>query len=942
MTRQPIALALWLVVMAVGARAAFPAPAGDAIWGTLQVPGGFAALQLVLKLTTPADEWRTIPMAIELSFAGPEGLRYSRAIQAYAAALRDSRERQGTKPTDPGAGPPPGDSLAPLPLGSAFWEGRFEPVPPPHDMLWAILSSREMSALYYGLLGLDDETLGAVQADTALGRALVRHALVLPTVGPALRVMTGRVAPPGGAGSAALWEHLVGEPLDRPAAFVNALLRRDEGRLAYFYATVASLPAGTLLFVTSSGDPSLSERQLAFARFYETFQRALGDWRADALLQPATGGPAEVLWSLHVDADGRMAGPPWRDFWTRALGSDAWPIDPARETGRIDPRHRLDAEGLLAALCPGRCDPTRLATLVLVQRERPVDDVNLAPALLAAARTRARFPALALEIQRMGLADPTVYQELGGTAAALERVDQPARSVALVQFQSAVALLVRLRALGATPALVRAHIGKLAALPVTDDGFDGALIRWLTTTPDAVFGGAGDAVDDIAERALAGEAWQPADVRVEWEDLSYRVDIGATERARIREARSKFDSNTLGTAATMVRLADDLVEAVEGNRVPAWLDEVEHAAAAARDVGTVSWSGTSRAAANVRDLPAMVQASVKHAGAADTRTIERAARELRAAADLMGADALAAIVYALSLHNRHSGFAVSTELPRRHHLEVRGAGIAPSGPWDIPREQNPDSSRRFISGSLLALDAGVLDLGIQRMRTSRPEEEPNMTATLAQALWRAAALAKPWNVAADESAAVENARGTGAAMVAGWQRGDVNDAALRRAGVAGPRAGWVRWLLTRGESPAALVTLEQMVRLGGWPEAERYALGAAPPPATCLCVMRPAVSWEVRGRPRDLDSGVSTILEPSLWTAVEVQRRGLPAALAPGVLALLTTDIIEQYTLPHPLDREAIGEILRRIPAEQVDDYIAAVAARGPLVRIEQEGDTSR
>ncbi len=69
--------------------------------------------------------------------------------------------------------------------------------------------------------------------------------------------------------------------------------------------------------------------------------------------------------------------------------------------------------------------------------------------------------------------------------------------------------------------------------------------------------------------------------------------------------------------------------------------------------------------------------------------------------------------------------------------------------------------------------------------------------------------------------------------------------------------------------------------------------------------------------------------------AIEVQRRKLPAAIAPGVLSLLMTDVAERTALPHHADVPAIGEAVRRIPTRRFDDYVAAVAARGPLVRIE-------
>lgn len=830
------------------------------------------------------------------------------------------------------------DSPAPLPLGAAFWTDRFIPAPPPHDLLWAILSSREMSSLYYGLLALDDTTLRAVGADPALAKALVRHALVVPTAAPALRVENGRVLPPAGDEAATLWEDLVGKRLDRPAEFVNALLGADDGRLAHFYATVASLPAGTAAFVAGRSRGTVRERREAFGRLYATYQAAIAGWRADALIQPARGGPAEVLVSIHARPDGSLEGPPWTEFWRRAFDSEAWPADAARELGRIDDRERLDAAGLLGSVCPGVCDERRLAAFTLLQREFPDSDLSLAPAFLSVARTRLRYPALALEIERMHLDDPAVYARLGATAARIERLDQPARAIALVQFQAAVALLARLRSVGAPAALVHEQAGRLGALPVTAGGFDGSLVRWLLVGPGSVLTtGDVDDPDVAAERSAAGAPWQRRDLRVEWEGVSYLVDVAATEQSRIRDARSKFSSNQLKPAVALLLLADDLPDALAAGRLEAWSAAVAEVVAAGREPAPLNWAGVEFD--RVGDIPRRLAAVLRSGRRGDKDRADEGAGLLRRAADLVAADALAALVYAIALYNADGGLAMSTELPRRHQLEAEGAGLVRLSPWDIPEEPNRDLGRRHITGSLLALDAGVPELGVRRMGTGRPAEEPNMAAPFAAGLWRTAALARPWAMAPNETDAIDDARARAEAIVARWAASPPDDPLLRRAGIAGPRAGWLRWLLVRGEPMQALLSLEDLVRLAGWTPSAGWTWGAGGSPSGCLCLEMPAVSWEGRGRPRDARIAAETAVEPALRVAVELRRRGLPSALAPGVLALLVTDLVEQSTLPHPLDVAALAEALRRVPPERFDDYIAAVPARGPLVRADVGGE---
>ena len=48
---------------------------------------------------------------------------------------------------------------------------------------------------------------------------------------------------------------------------------------------------------------------------------------------------------------------------------------------------------------------------------------------------------------------------------------------------------------------------------------------------------------------------------------------------------------------------------------------------------------------------------------------------------------------------------------------------------------------------------------------------------------------------------------------------------------------------------------------------------------------------------------------------------------------LLTSDVIDAAVLPHPGDAHALIAAVAQIPAVRFDDYIAAAAARGPLVR---------
>ena len=765
--------------------------AGTPLWGEMVLPGGGPSLLESATFQGAADEWRTLPVLIELSFGAPDGLRYTRNVAAYAATLQrfrrqaasiapdgvlslsmpaadkrrpefeafletlglsfDRRRRQvklrttadelARAATLKKAGVPldgiverlnggasvtvnTSDTVVPLPLGEGFWKGRFDPAPPPADLLWAILASREMSSLYYGLLSLDDTTLAGVAADPKLATALIRRAAALPTVAAALRIEGGRIVPAGGPAAGVLWESLVGKPLTEPADFVNDLLGVDAGGLAYFYSIVAVMPEGARTFLLGGPDPDAGSRRERFRDLYATFRGALGKWRPDALVPPPARGPGDVLLALAARPDGTLTGPPWRDFWRKAFESADWPTDPARILGNVDTRRLMEPAEVLAAICPDVCREDRLGAFALVQREFPDPTLQTAPLLLAVARTRLRYPALALTVERMHLADATAYNVLGRLASGMEQLPQPAQAITVVQFQAALALLVRLRITGVSATAIGEHIAALASLPCTG-GFNGALVRWLTTS--VMVTAEGQDADDVAIRALAGPAQNQESPVVEWEGLPYRIDPAATEEARIRAVRQKFTSNSLATAMDLLRIADSLAEAVAAGRLDALMQSLDAIVAQSTDVGPVWWTGVSFTGQTLRDLPRDTASALRDVRPNDRRRTERSMQAVLSAADVVAADALVSLVYAVAIEDPESPLALSATLPRRHELYGVGLAEKATSPWMLPVERAVDGKARHAAGSLLALDIGVTALTVRRMGLARPVTQLSCT-----------------------------------------------------------------------------------------------------------------------------------------------------------------------------------------------------------------------
>jgi hypothetical protein len=319
----------------------------------------------------------------------------------------------------------------------------------------------------------------------------------------------------------------------------------------------------------------------------------------------------------------------------------------------------------------------------------------------------------------------------------------------------------------------------------------------------------------------------------------------------------------------------------------------------------------------------------------DRDRLHHAAGTLRRAADVVAADAAAALVYACALQDPHGPLGMSRELPRRHRLWIEPGSAQRWTPWSIPVEQQRDGGGGHIGGALLGLDTGVPQLFARRLSTRRPEQEPNLGVPIADGLWRTAAAHAPWTVSDDDLAAVDEARHRGATIVEGWGR-EFDERMLDTAGIAGPRAGWLRWSAARGAVDRDVLRLEDLVRLGSDGRPRRSRWGARQDPSQCLCVGIPRVPGEMRGPRGHIEAEALSLAEPALRVARELRVRRVPAPLAPGVLMLFTAELIDHAVVPFPTDVQAVIGLVRAVPSTRFDDYVAAVAARGPLVPIEE------
>ena len=180
-----------------------PAPAAAA-WHNLAVPGGVAALLDAAGLDPGKPRTHALRDIIRVIYEGPSGS--DKALDARRERLRRylrSLPASGTV-----------IETVPSPLPAAFWQRALRgSAANKGPLVSALLTHRNASLLYYGLLGADAGTRAFLASQPSLVDDWLTsdRAAVFASHGSSIRVADGRVVVPGGAGAEPLWEMLVGD-----------------------------------------------------------------------------------------------------------------------------------------------------------------------------------------------------------------------------------------------------------------------------------------------------------------------------------------------------------------------------------------------------------------------------------------------------------------------------------------------------------------------------------------------------------------------------------------------------------------------------------------------------------------------------------------------------------------------------------------------------------
>jgi hypothetical protein len=879
------------------------APAGAEVRSTVPLAGGAAALAEASGLHRSPGPARVL-------------LEVTRAI--YDAPLGDApgvdarRARVLLYLGTPAAGQV---DEVPLPLTPAIWRNILGRPVPETRLALDILADRSSALLYTGLYSLDDETLAWFAANPqTLASIQHDHAAIFAAFGRSIRIRNGKVQAPGGGAYDAVWERLVGGPLARPAEFVPRLLSRGRGRMAFFYDAMAHVDGPRLKFALAGNPENL----------YENFARPEEEWRPSRRPYNRTAVDGALLFSaLHVDDAGRLIGPLWSELWedvlSRGCAARGRGTDGNRD-GEIARSAPIDAAWLASRVVApgvGRARE-RLRLVLFAQRVFPAPPASSASQIRDALCGVARAPALMLSLERMGARDPALYAR---AATLAERFPGQAHGSEhrprLVAFQAAIALLAYARqnrtiSAEAAAALVNDAFSAAEASLKSDAG---PMLDWIDRSLIPAFAKAtgmtlgSEPVERIVLAAASGVRRDAAGPPVDWEGMAYRVDpasarLGDAERVRDRQGSASFDVALAAHRLTSGR-------GVDGDKATL---------AALKD-----------AASNGPDRD----------GDTDGVPLNTLATSpTRAGSQLIAADTLASLLYALSVGPSTSAAARAANVARRHALRSAAAGVGPTAAdtaWDLPSEEFGPGGW-MVRGSLIALDIGLARLALRRQLDTGlpppPEVSDNDRRTLAETV---RLMSSSDLTDADRDAlAAALVRGRARARTLLSEPGGMITLAAE-AHMGEFRAQAIAWIATRDPAAAFeelwlsdFVTLGKpgipADRLDGWGTAAlplegglavRYPAGGD----ACLLAGRPAIGMTAM-----------TVPDVALRVVEVLTELKLPAALAPDMMAYATQQMIDNATTIHADDRDALASAARRLSADEMVDVVAALTASGPLV----------
>ncbi len=940
--------------------------------GGLLIPGGTAQLLQAAGIRAPVEPQRALLVVVRSlyglrSLSSPTSVR----LAAYLANAAKS-ERAGEEVA----------ALLPAPVWERWVFGQAVGA---GGLAARIIADRKAALLYYGLFGLDEETLAYFVKHPALVKTIhADHSAVFAVFSESISIRGGQVGLPGTASAAAAWEALVGAPRTAPERFVPNLLGRDRGRLAWLFDTLSRLDGPHRAFALGRNADELRDLSASFGlvggwNIPETPFVRLSSLDADMILQ-----------RIAVTPDGQMAAPRERGLWQAAFdrhkrgGRAGGPVN--TDSSPVTEDAEVSASWLLQRFLaiPAVARRAYLDSVLFAQRLAASDPGRTAANLDALAEVLAAFPtheALMVTLERIGSSDPRDYQRVLRAAQAVAAGDDQVHQVLrLAMFQASLVLIDRLHATGVLGAAdARALCASLSSITWADDAaYAGAFETWIRTNLMAALPppqrsdtrtGLGDPQHPAAEgrlvEALAGIGVQHLVPVIEWEDRRYRVDVAAAECARLSRIRERQGGPTLDDALDLARIISDITAGSTPSLVRSRATQLATLVAALIPGDRVRLFGIDMT--RVRESTLAMSRELSEGRVNHTSPDVR--RCFAAALGVVLADVLASHAYAIALGDPDGALLLGENLARRHDFAIFPG--AKGGPWTMASAMRSGAGPA-ASGSLLGLERAFAVHWMRPASLGAPRARPLLWEQEGQGLAESVAGLNPFELSDGSRDACAETLRRGRERLAEAARSGQLDAVMENLGVE----GWRRRLV-RTVSPANPRAVEQYLSL-----AEVLALGAAATPAVHEAVPMtappaPPSDSTDRGAPiapplalpsegvdawgpsrRAIDGSLKLAVPSRLDWHETAGRRGLgllgsqvadlqlrvaevlaelrlPAGLAAGVLSYAMWDLAMTAEMADMDDWLAVVRASQSLTSARIADYVSALAAGGPLVRVD-------
>jgi hypothetical protein len=926
-------------------------------WTDLPLPGGRSTLLPALGLSPE------LPRALVLS-----------EIVRVTHASRDPRSRPVKIVAEYFLSPPSsGDELVPVPLAPSVWRSQILPNAPADDrqLLGAVLGNRRAALLAYGLMGVDAETLSAIGADpTLLRRLYEQHATTFAAFSATLRVRNGVLILPGGPDLQPLWQSLVQSPLANMRDAVPEVLGRDDGRLASFAEAIEALDIAHLRLVRDDGrrdqkkdNTKTSAEEIAkeraersaraFGALYQTFVNVEPAWKTSEFPFLRLGAdPALLLSMAPIGPDGHVFGT--IEYWRALVGSDDLPDSAASwdEVGESDPITLPELVNFLAPLSlPSR--QTTISSIAFASRlAARFPDSTLADRIYMTHAAR-RFPALVLTLERADIRDWETWAALVRRARQLDRSsDDAALDVALALFQAPIVLVEHTLQAGVldrpgAESLLKAF----AAVPTDRDRYGREVANWIATVLMPALGykagQEGVQAEGVLLEALAGLLTRPAaaPMVVQWEDATYRVDRAASELARLTDVRTSQEGNTLDAALTLSAIGRDL----ESARDVAQVQTLEKRLRALSSVLAAIEPNELASGDPVPDVDRIVHEALLDLERVRNRSgLKRAAavgERMRRLESAVLADVLTSIVYALSLGDPNGRTFLAGNVARRHEFgrHLTAPVDRKRTRWIMPFEAAGEGTPWHVRGALLGLDIGLARMRLRRTRGDLPMLGPTVSEADRRVLTESLVLTTAADLNERRARQVLAWLNDGRARLKAWTS-EVPAELVTRLAIGERRAQAAAWTVTRDPSALPqLFTLTELVLLGRTrdePVPAEWGVSCAPIDGSlALAFPDPPAPQRYSGR-----SGAglmaTRVADVNIRVLETLELRHLPVALAPGVLAAMLQDVLDDARLAYFDDWLSLSREVQSLREDQISDYISALTAGGPLVPAQTDAGT--